>query len=44
MNNKLQRTPQGLFNLMRRHPYLLTILLCGILLPFGYADLSLIHI
>ncbi len=23
---------------MRRHPYLLTVLLCGILLPFGFAD------
>lgn len=43
MNNKLQRTPQGLFSFMRRHPYLLTILLCGILLPFGYADRAKIN-
>lgn len=33
-----KRSPQRLFNLMRRHPYLLTVLLCGILLPFGFAD------
>ena len=38
MKEKLQRTPEGLFALMRRHPYLLTIVLCGLLLPFGLAD------
>ncbi|WP_405343760.1 ArnT family glycosyltransferase [Ruminococcus sp.] len=38
MKEKLQHTPEGLFTLMRRHPYLLTILLCGLLLPFGLAD------
>ena len=38
MKQKLQRTPEGLFTLMRRHPYLLTIVLCGLLLPFGLAD------
>ena len=38
MKEKLQRTPVGLFSLMRRHPYLLTIMLCGLLLPFGLAD------
>lgn len=38
MKEKLQRTPEGLFTLMRRHPYLLTIALCGLLLPFGLAD------
>ena len=38
MKEKLQHTPEGLFALMRRHPYLLTILLCGLLLPFGLAD------
>lgn len=38
MKEKLQRTPEGMFTLMRRHPYLLTIILCGILLPFGMAD------
>ena len=38
MKEKLQRTPEGLFTLMRRHPYLLTIVLCGLLLPFGLAD------
>ena len=38
MKEKLQRTPEGLFMLMRRHPYLLTIVLCGLLLPFGLAD------
>lgn len=38
MIQKLQQTPEGLFALMRRHPYLLTILLCGLLLPFGLAD------
>ncbi len=38
MKQKLQQTPEGLFALMRRHPYLLTILLCGLLLPFGLAD------
>ena len=43
MTNKIQRTPQGLFSLMRKHPYLLTILLCAILLPFGYADRALIN-
>lgn len=38
MKTKLERTPGGLFALMRRHPYLLCILLCAILLPFGYAE------
>ena len=38
-----KRSPQRLFNLMRRHPYLLTVLLCGILLPFGFADRAKIH-
>ena len=38
MKEKLQRTPEGLFALMRRHPYLLTIILCGLLLPFGLSD------
>ena len=38
MKNKLERTPQGLFNVLRRHPYLFTILICGLLVPFGYAD------
>ena len=38
MKQKLQRTPEGLFTLMRRHPYLLTIVLCALLLPFGLAD------
>ena len=38
MKQKLQQTPEGLFALMRRHPYLLTILLCGLLLPFGLTD------
>ena len=32
------RSPGGMFQWMRRHPYLLTILLCAALLPFGYAD------
>ena len=36
--NQWQRSPHGMFLWMRRHPYLLTILLCGVLLPFGYAD------
>ncbi|MBQ3331451.1 MAG: glycosyltransferase family 39 protein [Ruminococcus sp.] len=38
MKQKIQRTPEGLFNLMRRHPYLLTVIICGLLLPFGFAD------
>ena len=38
MKQKLQRTPEGMFALMRRHPYLLTVILCAILLPFGLAD------
>ena len=38
MKQPLQRTPAGLFALMRRHPYLLTFLICGLLLPFGLAD------
>ena len=38
MNTQIQRTPEGLFALMRRHPYLLTIILCGLLTPFGFAD------
>ena len=38
MKEKLQRTPEGLFAFLRRHPYLLTIVLCGLLLPFGLAD------
>lgn len=38
MTTSIQRTPQGLFELMRRHPYLLTFLICGLLLPFGLAD------
>ncbi len=38
MKTKIQRTPQGLFSLMRRHPYLLTFLICALLLPFGFAD------
>ena len=37
-NHSVGRTPQGMFLLMRRHPYLLTILLCALLLPFGFAD------
>ena len=32
------RTPRDLSDLLRRHPYLFTVLLCAILLPFGYAD------
>lgn len=38
MKQKLQRTPEGLFAALRRHPYLLTIILCALLLPFGLAD------
>lgn len=38
MKEKLQRTPEGLFAVLRRHPYLLTIVLCGLLLPFGLSD------
>lgn len=38
MKQKLLRTPEGLFTWMRRHPYLITVILCGILLPFGLAD------
>ena len=38
MKQKLQRTPEGLFAALRRHPYLLTIIICGLLLPFGLAD------
>ena len=38
MKQKLIRTPDGLFTLMRRHPYLLTFLICALLLPFGFAD------
>ena len=37
-NHSVGRTPQGMFLLLRRHPYLLTILLCALLLPFGFAD------
>ena len=33
-----KRTPVGLFSMMRRHPYLLTFVICGLLLPFGLAD------
>ena len=33
-----KRTPAGLFATMRRHPYLLTFVICGLLLPFGFAD------
>ena len=38
MENTVKRTPADLFGFMRRHPYLLTVLLCAMLLPFGYAD------
>lgn len=38
MKQKIQYTPEGLFAFMCRHPYLLTIVLCGLLLPFGLAD------
>lgn len=38
MKQTLQRTPEGMFALMRRHPYLLTVILCFLLLPFGLAD------
>lgn len=38
MKTKSFRTPHGLFDLLRRHPYLFAILLCAVLLPFGYAD------
>ena len=38
MKQKLLRTHEGLFALMRRHPYLLTIIICALLLPFGLAD------
>ena len=38
MDPKTTRSPQGLFLLMRKHPYLLTILICFLLLPFGFAD------
>jgi len=38
MKQKLIRTPDGLFTLMRRHPYFLTFLICALLLPFGFAD------
>ena len=38
MKQKIQRTPEGLFAFMRRHPYLLTVVLCVLLLPFGLAD------
>lgn len=38
MKQNIQRTPEGLFSLMRRHPYLLTVVICAILLPFGLAD------
>ena len=38
MKQKLQRTPEGMLAVIRRHPYLLTVMLCGILLPFGLAD------
>ena len=38
MKQKTLHTPEGLFALMRRHPYMLTVLLCAVLLPFGYAD------
>ena len=40
---KITRTPRGMFDLMRRHPYLLTILVCAALLPFGFAERSLIN-
>lgn len=33
-----KRTPQAMFAAMRRHPYLLTFVICGLLLPFGFAD------
>ncbi len=32
------RTPGGFFGFLRKHPYLLTILICMVLLPFSYAD------
>ena len=38
MDTKPVRTQNDLFAFMRRHPYLLTILLCAILLPFSFAD------
>ena len=38
MKQKLQRTPEGMFALMRRHPYLLAVVLCCVLLPFGFAS------
>ena len=37
-SKKIQRSAGGMFRLMRQHPYLLTILICAVLLPFGYAD------
>ncbi len=38
MDQKTTRTPEGLSLFLRRHPYLMTVLLCGLLLPFGFAD------
>lgn len=38
MTTNTKRTPKGLFDMMRRHPYLLTFFICGLLLPFGLAD------
>lgn len=38
MTTTEKRTPQAMFAAMRRHPYLLTFVICGLLLPFGFAD------
>lgn len=35
---RIPRSPEGLWRFLRCHPYLLTILLCALLLPFGFAD------
>ena len=42
MKIALQRSPRGLSELLRRHPYLFTFLICAVLLPFGFADRALI--
>ena len=33
-----KRSPEGMFAAMCRHPYLLAIVLCGLLLPFGLGE------
>lgn len=38
MTSKLQKSAQGLIAFLSRHPYALTILICFLLLPFGFGD------